>query len=254
MTNFVEPKFPSLSMGPSAYNRIEMTPSNRQQLRTALANAQKGAGPLAKWLRASNARLKAGLIPASFAFTDTVLGREVRSLVLADAVQRAKRKVSAAKAKKTRAAKAAKFVALPPEVVAPEGEPEVVNITSTIAADYGLGDTVGTTASRVGGFTIAKTPAEPVHIATFNETPTQSRSEQARKYPQYYKEVPSHVPRDEVDTYVVNMMFPLVDDTGILLHARKKLLIPGVRSGGKTHVKDVTEARDALNRWLALQA
>lgn len=83
------------------------------------------------------------------------------------------------------------------------------------------------------------------------ETPA-VRSELAEKYPQYYKKVPGHVPRDEVDTYVINMMFPLNDPTGTLLHARKKLLVPGVRSGGKEMRKDITEARDSLNRWLAL--
>ena len=78
--------------------------------------------------------------------------------------------------------------------------------------------------------------------------------ELADKYPKYYKAVPAHVPRDEVDTYVVNMMFPIDDPTGTLLHARKKLLVPGVRSGGKDMLKDVTEARDSLNRWIALQS
>lgn len=227
------------------------------------------------WLR--NAIMPSGYSPLAHRFDNTNFGAHVRKMIdsvvrvaieqeekkkaakLAAAL-RAKRAVAASKAKKTRAAKAAKLVALPPEVVVPEGEPEVVNITSTIAADYGLGST--TEYSK--GYRVSATPADPIDIATFygntgqlvtkdfNETPTQTRSEQALKYPQYYKAVPSNVPRDEVDTYVVNMMFPLKDDTGVLLHARKKLLIPGVRSGGKGLVKDVTEARDALNRWLAI--
>lgn len=74
----------------------------------------------------------------------------------------------------------------------------------------------------------------------------------AKKYPKYYKSVPPGVPADEVDTYVINMMFPVDDPTGTVLHARKKLLIPGVRSGGKTLLKDVIEARDTLNRYIAL--
>lgn len=71
-------------------------------------------------------------------------------------------------------------------------------------------------------------------------------------YPQYYKGVPEGVSADEVDTYVINLMFPVDDYSGCILHARKKLLIPGVRSGGKSQYKDVKEARDTLNRYLQL--
>lgn len=72
----------------------------------------------------------------------------------------------------------------------------------------------------------------------------------ALMYPKYYKELPQGW--TVVDTYAVNILFPVDDPSGCLLHARKKLLIPGVRSGGKSMRKDVTEARDALNRWLEL--
>lgn len=71
-------------------------------------------------------------------------------------------------------------------------------------------------------------------------------------YPKYYKAVPPSVSPEEVDTYAINLMFPVDDPTGCILHARKKLLIPGVRSGGKSMLKDVTEARDTLNRYIAL--
>lgn len=74
----------------------------------------------------------------------------------------------------------------------------------------------------------------------------------AQKYPKYYKELPAGVKPDEIDTYVVNRMFPVDDPTGTILHARKKLLIPGVRSGGKSMLKDIIEARDTLNRYIAL--
>lgn len=74
----------------------------------------------------------------------------------------------------------------------------------------------------------------------------------AKKYPQYYKALPAGVKPDEIDTYVINRMFPVDDATGTILHARKKLLIPGVRSGGKSLLKDVKEARDTLNRFIAL--
>ena len=49
-------------------------------------------------------------------------------------------------------------------------------------------------------------------------------------------------------------MFPVDDPTGCILHARKKLLIPGVRSGGKSMLKDVIEARDTLNRYIDLMS
>lgn len=76
----------------------------------------------------------------------------------------------------------------------------------------------------------------------------------AKKYPKYYKALPPGVRPDEVDVYVINLMFPLNDPTGCLEHARKKLLVPGVRSGGKSMLKDVTEARDTLNRFITLMS
>lgn len=74
----------------------------------------------------------------------------------------------------------------------------------------------------------------------------------ASLYPQYYKRVPAGVDPSEVDTYAINLMFPVDDPTGCIIHARKKLLIPGVRSGGKSMLKDVKEARDTLNRYIVL--
>ncbi|WWY65191.1 hypothetical protein [Pseudomonas phage vB_PaeP_FMD5] len=55
-----------------------------------------------------------------------------------------------------------------------------------------------------------------------------------------------------VDVYRINMLFPLgeLDPSGALDHARKKLMAPGQRSGGKSLWQDVKEARDTLNRWL----
>lgn len=79
-------------------------------------------------------------------------------------------------------------------------------------------------------------------------------SERSRRmsdlYPKYYKAVPKDW--DSMDTYAVNILFPVDDPSGCILHARKKLLVPGVRSGGKSMRKDITEARDTLNRWLEL--
>ncbi|UVN14431.1 hypothetical protein [Pseudomonas phage vB_PaeP_YL2] len=55
-----------------------------------------------------------------------------------------------------------------------------------------------------------------------------------------------------LDVYRINMLFPLgdIDHSGALDHARKKLMAPGQRSGGKSVWQDVKEARDTLNRWL----
>ena len=71
-------------------------------------------------------------------------------------------------------------------------------------------------------------------------------------YPKYFRQLPSGVDPAEIDTYAVNKMFPVDDPTGCIIHARKKLLIPGVRSGGKSMLQDITEARDTLNRFIAL--
>ena len=71
-------------------------------------------------------------------------------------------------------------------------------------------------------------------------------------YPKYFRQLPLGVDPAEIDTYVINKMFPVDDPTGCIIHARKKLLIPGVRSGGKSMLQDITEARDTLNRFIAL--
>jgi hypothetical protein len=75
-------------------------------------------------------------------------------------------------------------------------------------------------------------------------------SDMAKKYPKYYKRVPAGV--TELDVYGVCQMFPVADDTGCINHARKKLLVPGTRTGGKSFYDDIKEARDTLNRWLEL--
>lgn len=73
----------------------------------------------------------------------------------------------------------------------------------------------------------------------------------SEKYPKYHKPVPEGV--TELDVYAVCQMFPVDDPSGAINHARKKLLVPGVRTGGKSLLDDVREARDTLTRWLELQ-
>lgn len=72
----------------------------------------------------------------------------------------------------------------------------------------------------------------------------------AKKYPKYHKAIPEGT--KTVDTYMINRLFPVNDDTGAILHARKKLLIPGSRTGGKSMYDDIKEARDTLTRWLEM--
>lgn len=71
----------------------------------------------------------------------------------------------------------------------------------------------------------------------------------AAKYPKYYKSTQGMT---EVDVYAVLKIFDIQDPSGAIHHAAKKLLLSGVRTGGKTKQQDITEARDTLNRWLEL--
>ena len=78
------------------------------------------------------------------------------------------------------------------------------------------------------------------------ETPSLSK-----QYPKYYKDVRM---LDEVDVYAVHQVFNIQDPSGAIQHASKKLLLSGVRTGGKSKKDDIREARDTLNRWLELDA
>ena len=68
-------------------------------------------------------------------------------------------------------------------------------------------------------------------------------------YEKYFKDVSGF---DVVDVYRVHRLFGVNDE--VLCHASKKLLLSGVRTGGKTLEQDVREARDSLNRWLEMLA
>ena len=70
------------------------------------------------------------------------------------------------------------------------------------------------------------------------------------RYPQYYKSV-RHL--EFVDVYQVHNLFAIEDWSGCIQHASKKLLLSGVRTGGKTKRQDVEEARDTLTRWLKVE-
>lgn len=78
----------------------------------------------------------------------------------------------------------------------------------------------------------------------------QSAVSLSEKYPQYYKNV-AHL--TEVDVYQVHDLFGITDHSGALHHASKKLLLAGVRTGGKPVIEDIREARDSLTRYLDIQ-
>lgn len=72
-------------------------------------------------------------------------------------------------------------------------------------------------------------------------------STMAEKYPAYWKPIPQHW--QAIDTYRIDDLFPL--DSSRLYHARKKLLVPGCRTGGKSVYDDIKEAHATLGAWLA---
>lgn len=78
---------------------------------------------------------------------------------------------------------------------------------------------------------------------------THEPSSMAEKYPEYYKPVGNLT---EVDVYAVHYLFNIQDPSGAIQHASKKLLLSGVRTGGKSKYDDVREARDTLTRWMQL--
>lgn len=69
----------------------------------------------------------------------------------------------------------------------------------------------------------------------------------AKNYPAYWKPLPAHW--QAIDTYRVDDLFPLPSSR--LYHSRKKLLVPGCRTGGKSVYDDIKEAHATLGAWLA---
>lgn len=78
---------------------------------------------------------------------------------------------------------------------------------------------------------------------------TASNQSLADKYPKYYKSVGDLT---EIDVYATHQLFNIQDPSGAIHHASKKLLLSGVRTGGKSAYDDIREARDTLSRWLEL--
>ena len=69
------------------------------------------------------------------------------------------------------------------------------------------------------------------------------------KYEQYYKDVSK---LNDIDIYMTHQVFQIDDPSGCIQHASKKLLLSGVRTGGKSKFDDIKEARDTLTRWLQI--
>jgi len=84
---------------------------------------------------------------------------------------------------------------------------------------------------------------------TSTESSAESSNDMATRYPEYYKAVGD---MQSVDVYAIHKLFNIQDPSGCIQHASKKLLLSGVRTGGKSKHKDVKEARDTLTRWLEL--
>lgn len=74
----------------------------------------------------------------------------------------------------------------------------------------------------------------------------------AHLYPKYFKKIPEDW--EYLDVYAVHELFQIDDHSGALQHADKKILLRGVRTGGKSDFNDIREARDTLNRWLEINA
>lgn len=87
------------------------------------------------------------------------------------------------------------------------------------------------------------------HANTPDPLGDEEAEQMARDFPAYWKKLPEHW--TAIDTYRVNRLFPVDDPSGQLLHSRKKLLVPGCRTGGKTVYQDIKEAHRTLGAWLA---
>ncbi|QMP23981.1 hypothetical protein DDSR119_63 [Pseudomonas phage DDSR119] len=91
--------------------------------------------------------------------------------------------------------------------------------------------------------------AQALYVAR-QERPEDPAKEQAEAYPAYWRQLPDNW--RYMDTYRVNKLFPLdsIDPSGALTHARKKLLVCGARTGGKSVRKDLEEAVSTIQCYL----
>ena len=97
---------------------------------------------------------------------------------------------------------------------------------------------------NIGSFLPLEQLGKPVEAK-----PNKTISALAQLYPKYHKDVTT---LDSIDVYMVHHLFNVQDPSGAIQHASKKLLLSGVRTGGKSKYDDIREARDTLNRWLEI--
>src|SRR5690554_6402056 len=71
-----------------------------------------------------------------------------------------------------------------------------------------------------------------------------------QKYSAYFKDV-RHL--DYIDVYRTVSLFDCEKHGHAISHAAKKLLLTGVRTGGKNAEQEVQEAIDTLTRWLEMK-
>lgn len=73
-------------------------------------------------------------------------------------------------------------------------------------------------------------------------------ADQAAAFPAYWRPVPQNW--KALDFYRIRELFPLPIPSARLDHALKKLLVPGIRTGGKSFRKDIAEAHATMGQWL----
>ena len=82
-----------------------------------------------------------------------------------------------------------------------------------------------------------------------HENHSEQPLDMVKRYPKYYKDVRK---LSAIDVYAVHELFDINDPSGCIQHASKKLLLCGVRTGGKDVATEIKEARDTLTRKLQL--
>ena len=92
-------------------------------------------------------------------------------------------------------------------------------------------------------------PNDPQQTDLATENHSAQLLDMVKRYPKYYKDVRK---LSAIDVYAVHELFGINDSSGCIQHASKKLLLCGVRTGGKDVATEIKEARDTLTRKLQL--
>ena len=86
-----------------------------------------------------------------------------------------------------------------------------------------------------------------VSLPIVDDKPQDEAQQLLDKYPHYYKDVRN---LSVIDVYDVLDLFGVTDQA--VGHTLKKLLVTGKRGAGKNYLQDLIEARDTLNRAIAI--